>query len=65
MEKRTENFDRCGSQQSMELTSTQLEAIMTRAHITIECANLSCNDIFGRHRIKVHLRDLIEAKVTF
>ncbi|MFQ5924756.1 MAG: hypothetical protein ACE5IE_02005 [Dehalococcoidia bacterium] len=56
--------DRCGTTFSTELTSFEIEGLLARGQVQIECINPACEDNFlffsRRHRFQVSLHDLIE-----
>jgi len=54
--------DKCGTKQSFQLTSVGIEELLTKGKIALKCVQINCNDAFGRHRIMVGLRSLIEAR---
>ncbi len=54
--------DKCGTEQSIQLTSVGIEEMFIRGKISVECTQVDCRDFFGRHRIWFDLKSLIEVK---
>jgi len=56
--------ERCGSQQSVELTAEGVRGLLAQGHVLIDCTNPNCTDavLFRtvRHKIRVQCKDLIE-----
>lgn len=50
--------DRCGTEQSVELTSQGIEELLRSRYVNVECMNPNCTN-WGRHKINVALEVLI------
>ncbi len=55
--------DKCGTENAFNLTSDGVEELIRRGYTSFRCANETCRDLFGRHDIRVSLRDLIKARL--
>ena len=56
--------DKCGTEQSMQLSPFGIEKLLSEGKILFECFEPGCKDMFGRHCIMVQLRSLIQAKLA-
>ncbi|MCD6511695.1 MAG: hypothetical protein J7K45_03805 [Thaumarchaeota archaeon] len=58
--------DKCGTRFQTELKAEDIESLLRTGNAWIECVNPNCVDLFrffGRHRIKIQLRDLIKERL--
>jgi hypothetical protein len=56
--------DRCGVRFQVELTASGIEELLRNSSVWVECANPSCKDFWAKHRIQIHLKDLIAARIS-
>ncbi len=55
--------DNCETANALRLTSDGVVEIIRRGSTLVPCANEACRDMFGRHNIRVSLRDLVKARL--
>ncbi|MEM3506760.1 MAG: hypothetical protein QW589_03650 [Candidatus Bathyarchaeia archaeon] len=57
--------DKCCAKFEIELTSEEIEEILKRGYIEVECQNPSCINVslFKKHRIRIALRNFIESYI--
>jgi len=57
--------DKCGTLRSVELTPKEIEDLLGRKYLWIECINPNCMDFLrGRHKIRVSLSQLVSFHIT-
>jgi hypothetical protein len=56
--------DKCNAPFEVEFTTENVELLLQSGSIRVLCLNPNCNDLFGRHSIKMTLRDLIYYRLT-
>jgi len=56
--------DKCGTRFQIQLTENGIEQLLRVGIVEAECINPNCRDFWGRHKIKISLRDLIAISIT-